>query len=188
MTVDVKIPRVRFFGNGTTAPIPVPFQFDEAADLIVTAFVDGGQTLLVRGSDFNVAGAGSSQGGTVTPLHPILDGVEWEIVRSTALRQPTRLSDGFYSAATHETAFDRQMLALQEASMGLEDVQVRAFLLPRYEQAGPIPPLSQRAGMIAVFSPDGGLRAEPMFGPGQDQFDDGLWTAGGLMRSDGAWG
>jgi hypothetical protein len=114
MTVEAKVAFIKYAGNGTASPLAVPFRFLEASHLIVTALTDGAAQILVRGTHYNVAGAGAAAGGTVTPTAPVPIGTSWTISRRTPRSQPTKYDDGFYSAKAQETGLDRQALALQE--------------------------------------------------------------------------
>lgn len=117
MTVAAITPEVTYLGNGTAAPLAVPFRFLAPDDLIVTRIAPGNVlTLLVRGVDYTVAGAGGLA-GTVTPLAAIAVGTSWLIQRSTPHIQATDYVTGDdFPAETHELALDRLMLIVQELS------------------------------------------------------------------------
>lgn len=154
MTVEVQEPIISHAGNGTAAPLAVPFRFLRSADLVVTRITPPwAETVLVRGTDYSVSGAGASVGGSVTPVAPIAIGTSWRIERVTALEQPTRYSDGFYSAASQEMGLDRQMLALQELARDGDILDSRAIKGQRGEGVT-LPPRSAMTGGNLILAPD----------------------------------
>lgn len=130
MTVAVQALPITYNGNGTASPLAVPFRFLSNDHLIVTRIdANGARTVLVRGTDYSVSGAGAGSGGTVTPLASIAVGVQWEINRATPREQPTAYPTGDdFPAATHELALDRNMLVAQEIDARAADMAARAPL------------------------------------------------------------
>lgn len=116
MTVAVQALPITYNGNGTAAPLAVPFRFLSADHLVITRIAaDGTRTILTRGTHYSVAGGGDAQSGTVTPLAAIAVGDKWEIARRTPREQPTNYPVGDdFPAKTHELALDRAMMVAQE--------------------------------------------------------------------------
>lgn len=131
MTVAVQALPIIYTGNGTAAPLAVPFRFLAPDHLVVTRIsaATGARIVLTRGTHYSVSGAGSNSGGTVTPLAAIAVGDKWEIDRATPREQPTAYPVGDdFPAATHELALDRNMLVAQEQDRRASDIEARAPL------------------------------------------------------------
>jgi hypothetical protein len=145
--------------------------------------------VLVRGTDFTVAGAGNSEGGSVTPLAPIATGTLWRIEGEMALDQPTDYTAGDdFPAESHERALDRAMIAAQELRRDATDTAVRALMVPRGEIAPTLPSAAGRAGGYLAFDAEG----LPIRAPGTGNDPDlrgQLASAGGdalVLTSRGA--
>jgi len=146
MTVAVQALPITYNGNGTAAPLAVPFRFLAANHLVVTRVAaDGARTVLVRGTHYSVSGGGEAPSGTVTPLAPIAVGDKWEIDRVTPREQPTAYPVGDdFPAKTHELALDRQMLVAQEQDRRALEIANRAPLaLP-----GQVAPAFDVSGLV----------------------------------------
>ena len=69
MTVSSTTSKVSYTGNGVTTAFAVPFYFLEAADLqVILRSSAGVETVQALTTNYTVAGAGVSSGGTVTML------------------------------------------------------------------------------------------------------------------------
>lgn len=170
MTVGVDADlRIREYpGDDSATARAVPFYFLDAGDLKVTRVnADGSETVLVRGTDYSVAGAGNPAGGSVTPLAPIATGTTWRIEGDMTLAQPTDYTAGDdFPAESHERGLDRAMIAAQETRRDLNDLLLRALLFPRGEQGLSLPAAAARAGKFLGF---GALGAALMLsGTGND--------------------
>jgi hypothetical protein len=98
-----------YTGNGSTTAFTVPFKFLASSDLVVTV---GGATKAL-GSDYSVKGAGAAT-GTVTFTAAPGNGLAVVITRSVPLTQPQSFRTGSYLGATHEQAFDRIEMQVQQ--------------------------------------------------------------------------
>ena len=113
--------RVNYTGNNTTAVYSYTFIINLATDLVVIARLTstGSETTLVLNTDYSVAGAGESAGGSITLLDlnqawlnlatGFLDtGYTLHIRRVTPLTQLTDIrNQGEFFAEIHEDAFDK---------------------------------------------------------------------------------
>lgn len=150
--------RIREYpGDDTATPRAYGFKILAADDLRVTRTnADGSETLLVRGTHYTVSGAGNPTGGDVTPLAPIAAGTSWRIEGDMALDQPTDYTAGDdFPAESHERGLDRSMIAHQEARRDINDINARALLVPRGEQAATLPSAAERAGKFGAYDADG---------------------------------
>jgi hypothetical protein len=139
MTVAVQTPVITYQGNGTAAPLAIPFAFLVDDHIRVIATTNGVETLLVLGTHYLLTGAGNPNGGTVTPLAVIANGTTWQIERRTAIEQPTNYVEGQgFPAQSHETGLDRLAMIAQEQDAAQADLVVRALQVPR----GAAPPPS----------------------------------------------
>lgn len=212
MTVAVQALPITYNGNGTAAPLAVPFRFLAPDHLVVTRIAASGtRTVLTRGTHYSVAGGGDAQSGTVTPLAAIAVGDKWEIDRATPREQPTNYPVGDdFPAETHERALDRNMMIAQEQDRRTALLDARAVKVPEGETAGSLPPLAQRASRLPAFNSIGGLGVlggingvvaldalgQPFVQPlttviaalGTTLIDDGAWGGDVITADDGAWG
>lgn len=140
MTVAVQALPITYNGNGTAAPLAVPFRFLAANHLVVTRIAaNGARTILTRGTHYTVSGGGEGPSGTVTPLAPIAVGDKWEIDRATPREQPTAYPVGDdFPAKTHELALDRAMMVAQEQDRRASDIETRAPLALPGQVAPPL--------------------------------------------------
>lgn len=139
--------RIREYpGDDSATARPVPFYFLDNDDLKVTRTnADGSETVLVRGTDYTVSGAGNPSGGSVTPLAAIATGTIWRIEGDMALGQLTDYTAGDdFPAESHERGLDRAMIGLQEARRDLSDVSNRAPLVER----GSVAPALDLSGLL----------------------------------------
>lgn len=152
MTVAAVASQVVYLGNGTAAPLAVPFRFLELDDLVVTSItLSGVRSVLTRGVDYSVAGAGGTS-GTVTPLAPVPVNTSWEIRRRTPRAQTADYVTGDpFPAETHELALDRMMLVAQELDVSVAEIVARAVRVLPGETIAELPAASLRASKYFVF-------------------------------------
>lgn len=159
MTVGTVERIIDYAGDGSAVARTVPFYFLAADDLRVTRVnADASEDVLVRGVDYNVAGAGDPAGGSVTPTAPIANGTSWIIEGAMPLEQPIDYTAGDdFPAESHERGLDRAMIALQEQARSLTDFNSRALLAPRGETMGSLSAMAwaTREGKLAGFDNDG---------------------------------
>lgn len=116
MTVSTEVDHNDYTGNGITTVFPYKFRIFKAADLtVVTVDLDDNQTELTLGTDYNVTGAGSYQGGTIILMSPLANGWLISIARELPVTQETDLrNQGKFFAEVHENAFDKLTMLIQQ--------------------------------------------------------------------------
>lgn len=129
MTVVVQTPEISYVGNGSTASFPVPFRYDNPADLLaVRVEADGTETQLTNGIDFTATPGATNSGGTLTTSLAPSAGARLTIWRATARAQTADyIEGGPFQAQSHERALDKAMLINQELDLDV----ARALLVPR---------------------------------------------------------
>lgn len=152
--VDAELRIREYPGDDSATPRAYGFRILDEDDLRLTRTnADGSETVLVRGTDYTVSGAGNPTGGNVTPLAPIATGTSWRIEGDMSLGQPTDYTAGDdFPAESHERGLDRSMIAHQEARRDINDTQARALMFPRGEVAGQLPPAADRGGKLLSFA------------------------------------
>jgi glycerophosphoryl diester phosphodiesterase len=119
---------VEYTCNGATTSFSVPFRFLESGHLVVKriATATGAETTLTASTDYTVTGAGATS-GTVTTTgsgSPCAIGNTLSIERSVPLTQPTSFrTQRDFSPATHENAFDRAAMGLQQLDRELTELR-----------------------------------------------------------------
>lgn len=128
MTVATTTNITTYTGNGATTAFATGFPFLGNADLQVTriTIADGTRTLLVEGTNYTVAGAMVSSGGTVTTIgsgSPLSGAYQLEILRATQAIQPTDyVANDALPAETHEAGLDRLTMLIQELQERVADI------------------------------------------------------------------
>lgn len=127
MTVAAPTGRAIFYGNGSRGPFYFNFPFFEDGWITaVKASETMGLTELAQGFDFTVSGAGSPNGGSVTLANPLADGETLYIRRVIPLTQPVEFGTfGAFFASTHEEAFDRSAMMVQQVDERVGDLEER---------------------------------------------------------------
>lgn len=168
--------------NGSTVEFPFTFKAASASEVRVFILADGVETD-VDADDYTVTL--SPSGGTVV-FGSAPNGGDIYIESAPSFAQPITFSSGqAYRPETVNEANDRAAIR----DLHLKARADRAFTVPFGETAGALPPLSERAGKVAIFSPDGGMAAIDSLGIGNPDFqDDGLWSPAAPLIDDGAWG
>lgn len=152
MTVSTSANRADYNGNGTTTSFAVPFYFPDPSNLQVlsTVIATGISATLVLNSDYTVAGAGVSTGGTVTMTVAPASTVKLSILLSLLPIQQTHwVENDPMHAAVIEAAVDYlTLLAKQEA----EQIS-RAISVPIGESGSSavLPAAAARANNFLAF-------------------------------------
>lgn len=174
-----------YAANGVTVAFPFTFKAVSTADVAVIFRASDGSETVADDDLFTVVLA--SEGGTVTfstaPLALVGDVF---VVSEPSFIQSVEFASGqpFLPTVVNEVN-DRDVVR----ALYLKDRADRAFTVPVGESAGALPPLAERAGKVALFSPDGGLVGIDSLGIGNPDFqDDGLWNPAAPLIDDGEWG
>jgi microcystin-dependent protein len=126
MTIEVTSTVIRYNGNGVATEFSFPFMVTDKSELrCVLLAADGTETDLTVDTDFTVEGVGVEGDGIVTypkvleapevTPDPMPVGQRLTIYRQTERTQQTNFtSQGTFSAETHEDAFDRMVMLIQE--------------------------------------------------------------------------
>lgn len=160
MTVSTTLNYAEYVIN-SIGPYVVGFSYDQDADLTVTV-VNNNQTskVLQLGYDYNLSPT-PNIGGHLTLSNTAFTAYNgWLIYieRDTPPIQPNRFREqGPYSSRTTEACFDRNMMALQDASSSY----ARAIKVPKWNRAITSTDIQNvGASKVLQFSPDGtGIRA-----------------------------
>ncbi len=156
MTVSTSANRADYLGNNVTTAFAVPFYFPDPTNLKVlsTVLATGVSTTLVLNSDYTVAGAGVSGGGTVTTSVPVAAGIKLSVLLNVAYVQQTHyVPNDPFPAASHEAALDYLTLLAKQTA---EQVG-RAVQVPPGENGTVVqlPPAPARAGFLLGFDGSG---------------------------------
>jgi len=128
-----------YTGNGVTTSFPYTFKAFTDANVIVYHTVDTVQSTLTLGTHYSVTGTGVDGGGNVVMTTAPASGDEIYIRSNYSAEQLTDFdSQGGFYPDTHEDAFDKQTMLIQQ----LEDVQGRGLRLPLSDSSGVMPELS----------------------------------------------
>lgn len=114
--------RKDYTGNGSTTLFPVPFYFLDASHLqvILTDLTTLTVSDLVLNSDYTVAGAGVSSGGSVTTATVYSSNYRITILRNVPLEQQTHYVEGDpFPAESHEEALDKLTMIVQQQAEAL---------------------------------------------------------------------
>jgi hypothetical protein len=153
MTLGTTTPQIDYVENGVTLAHAVPFQFQDATDIVCSRISDGTESILTLGADFTVTG-GAGGTGTVNKTSAGIDGTIFRIKRQTTRAQPTDYTAGDdFPAETHEAALDRLAAVNQEQDVAIGDLQSRAMVVPIGELAPQLPIREDRA--LRYFGFDG---------------------------------
>lgn len=106
--------------NGSQTAFTASFRFLDASDLVVTKknSSTNQETALSIGTDYSVSGTGGTSGTvTLTSGSKCGSGYTLTVRRTVSLTQPTSFkTQGSFSPATHENAFDRVTMGLQQVN------------------------------------------------------------------------
>jgi len=128
-----------YTGNGVTTSFPYTFKAFTDANIIVYQTVGTVQSTLTLGTHYSVTGTGIDGGGNVVMVTAPASGDEIYIRSNYSAEQLTDFdSQGGFYPDTHEDAFDKQVMLIQQ----LEDIQGRGLRLPLSDSGGVMPELS----------------------------------------------
>lgn len=135
MSVQTSTSLVQYIGNASTeTPYPVTFPFLEDSHLKVVVTDEAGiDTLLTRGTDYAVTGAGQPQGGSIVTTAALAVTYRLTIYREVPATQLTSYAEnGEFPAASHEKALDKLTMLVQQnarsASTALRVPETRSGL------------------------------------------------------------
>jgi hypothetical protein len=180
MTVSSTTSKASYSGNGTTTAFTVPFYFLEAADVQVILRSGTTETVQTLTTNYTVAGAGVTSGGTVTMLVAPAVGTTLTILRNIEATQETDLvPNDRLPAETLETALDKATMLIQQ----LDEEAGRSLKFPASDAAmsAQIPAATARASKFLTFDASG----NPVASIGTDATTD-IFTqsgAGAVSRS-----
>jgi len=128
-----------YTGNGVTTSFPYTFKAFTDANVIVYQTVGTSQSTLTLGTHYSVTGTGIDGGGNVVMVTAPASGDEIYIRSNYSAEQLTDFdSQGGFYPDTHEDAFDKQTMLIQQ----LEDIQGRGLRLPLGDSDGVMPELT----------------------------------------------
>jgi len=128
-----------YTGNGVTTSFPYTFKAFTDANIIVYQTVGTVQSTLTLGTHYSVTGTGVDGGGNVVMVTAPALSDEIYIRSNYSAEQLTDFdSQGGFYPDTHEDAFDKQTMLIQQ----LEDIQGRSLRLPLGDSGGVMPELS----------------------------------------------
>jgi hypothetical protein len=180
MTVSSTTSKATYSGNGTTLAFTVPFYFLEAADVQVILRSGTTETVQTLTTNYTVAGAGVTSGGTVTMLVAPAADTTLTILRNIEATQETDLvPNDRLPAETLEVALDKATMLIQQ----LDEEIGRALKFPASDavMSAQIPAATARASKFLTFDASG----NPVASIGTDATTD-IFTqsgAGAVSRS-----
>lgn len=155
MTISSTTNRVSYTGNGATVDFSFPYYFLANADLVVIkrTIADGTETLQTLTTDYTVAGAGVSAGGTVTMVSAPSSAYQIVIYRDPAITQSVDLVEN--DPLPVEDAVEKPLDKLTMICQRLADRVSRAFRLSDGDTSGasttlPTPEASKVIGWDAA--------------------------------------
>jgi hypothetical protein len=118
MTVASTAITAHFSGSGSTGPFTFDFRFFANSEIsVVKTTPSAGATVLAEGADYDLSGAASYAGGSVTLLVALETGETLDITRSLPLTQTTSIrNQGAFFPEIHEDVFDRLTMQLQQVA------------------------------------------------------------------------
>lgn len=184
MTVATTTAAASYLGDGSTIAFAVPFEFFDAAELVVALIsATGTATTQTLGTAYTVSG-GAGSIGTVTMTTAPASGTTLHIRRSTARTQTTALAvAGAFPTAAIETRLDRIALQLQE----LDRADTLAIRGADTDTAMPrLPTRAARAGKALTFDANGDPAATTLTADAVSPLSGWLdVVAAGYVRADG---
>lgn len=123
MTVSSELNRMPpYLGNGVTTTFAYSFPVLQNADLKVSLISSSGvETIKSFGSDYSLTGIGGDTGGNVVFTTAPASGYSVIIWRDMDITQPVDFKNqGEFSARTHEQAFDRATMLIQQVQDNLD--------------------------------------------------------------------
>ncbi|WP_419785984.1 phage tail fiber protein [Pseudodesulfovibrio sp.] len=121
MTIASTVSKTLYSGNGSTTSFAIPFPFIEDQDLEVVLSDKHGESVLVMGTDYQLSGKGSPEGGTCTLNTPPKTGETLVIRREPALVQEVDyVENDAFPANAHEAALDKLTMICQSLAERLD--------------------------------------------------------------------
>lgn len=117
MSLNSEKSRVQYFGNGSTSlSYPVTFVFYDDSDLkVVVTDPEGNDTQLIKGSGYDVAGAGDENGGSIVTSAAYDARYKVTIYREVEATQKTVYEENAdFPAESHERALDKLTMLVQQ--------------------------------------------------------------------------
>lgn len=155
MTVSSTTSKASYSGNGSTTVFTVPFYFLEAADLqVILRSSAGVETVQTLTTNYTVAGAGVTSGGTVTMLVAPAAGTTLTILRNIEATQETDLvPNDRLPAESLETALDKATMLIQQ----LDEEAGRSLKFPASDTtaSAQLPVSTARASKFLSFDASG---------------------------------
>lgn len=154
MTVSSTTSKASYSGNGSTTVFTVPFYFLEAADLQVILRSGATETVQTLTTNYTVAGAGVTSGGTVTMLVAPAAGTTLTILRNIEATQETDLvPNDRLPAESLETALDKATMLIQQ----LDEEVGRSLKFPASDTtaSAQLPASTARASKFLSFDANG---------------------------------
>jgi hypothetical protein len=154
MTVSSTTSKASYSGNGTTTAFTVPFYFLEAADVQVILRSGTTETVQTLTTNYTVAGAGVTSGGTVTMLVAPAVGTTLTILRNIEATQETDLvPNDRLPAETLEVALDKATMLIQQ----LDEEAGRSLKFPASDTtaSAQLPVSTARASKFLSFDASG---------------------------------
>ena len=130
MAVETTQTQEEYEGDEDVTEYAVPFPFLDNAHIAITYSFGGSTWELVEGVDYNLTGAGTGDAqGEVSFLWPPDNGSSILIQRTTPQLQPKALRlGGTFGASTHENAWDRLTMMVQEMEARLAALEALSNL------------------------------------------------------------
>lgn len=152
MTVATTANRIVYNGNGATTAFSFPYRFFANGDLVVTVTTAAGVTSTkVLNTDYTVAGAGLSGGGTVSMTVAPASGEKLTIQRILAITQSVDYVDNDpLPASSLEDPIDRLTMIAQQLKDSLDRAAVLPAQLTGINATLPIPQAGQLLGWDAT--------------------------------------
>lgn len=180
-----------FVATGTAAPVSIGFKWAKATDLIVQRLVDGADSAddgppETLNSSYSIGGSGRSlpnvpPTGFLTELN-LIAGRTYRIARKTAVLQAYQPRMGIAGdASAQENQLDDIVMAQIDARAEVDEVSVRALMVPRGEAAATLPARDDRAGGFLAFDAEGRPVRAPGTGSDPDLRDQLASTGGDAL-------
>lgn len=121
MTISSTIAKTVYAGNGSTTAFAVPFPFTRDEDIEVVLSSLESETVQASSTDYQLAGAGESSGGTCTMTAPPQEGETLVIRRNPAMVQEVDyVENDAFPASSHEAALDKLTMICQALAERLD--------------------------------------------------------------------
>ncbi|MGB0683691.1 MAG: hypothetical protein ACPGOV_13335 [Magnetovibrionaceae bacterium] len=179
ITIGATEPREQFTGDGEQTDFVYPFPIFENADLKVYV----SSTLLSEGSDYDISGVGSAEGGTVSLYLAPANGVPVTLVRERAIARTSDFQEGgAFRAKVINDELDKITASLQEIALEAK----RTIRLAATDETVSIelPVKADRINKVLSFDENGNMAAvttDGFSGPQGPQGEPGDLSADGTF-------